>query len=205
MNKPQQARSQQTYDKLLDAAANLLDAKSFEEMTISDIVAEAGCSVGAFYGRFKDKDALLHALDARYVDQQLAAGQDWVNQGSRPERTLNELILDLMNMLHQTIHRDPGLLRTLVLRARLYPDPRFREQEARLNAVVPEIIKILMTHHTEIKHPDPEMAIATGFLQAYLTMREALSWDHIGQNFPVSGKHLTEELARSFSAYLQYK
>jgi AcrR family transcriptional regulator len=203
MNKPQQARSQKTYDNLLDAAIRLLDSKSFEEMTIADIVSGAGCSVGAFYGRFKDKDALLHALDARYVDRQLADGKAWIERVAGTGLPLAELVQDLIGMLYHSLSQDLGLLRTLILKARLYPDPRFREQEARLNAVVPQIVRTFLAHQDEIKHPDPPTAVSVGFMQAYLTLRETLAWQHIGQNFPLSGEQLVQELARSFNAYLQ--
>ena len=204
MSIPQQARSRRTYESILDAATALLEEKSFEEMTILDIVQAAGCSVGAFYGRFKDKDALLHALDARYVDRQLESAREWIAHGPRTDLRLADLIDDLLRMTTTLLNQDLGLLRTLILRARLYPDQRFRDQEARLNAVVPELVQIILAHADEIKHPDPPLAAATGFLQAYLTLRETLAWSHIGQGFPLAREALASELARSFSAYLKH-
>jgi AcrR family transcriptional regulator len=36
---------------------------------VADIVREARSSVGVFYSRFADKDALLHTLDERFADE----------------------------------------------------------------------------------------------------------------------------------------
>ena len=56
---PQQARSQETLGRILDAAEALVAEKGFDDTPISEIVQRAGSSVGAFYTRFPAKDALL--------------------------------------------------------------------------------------------------------------------------------------------------
>src|SRR5881398_1851649 len=63
---PQQTRSQETLDRILDAAESVLEEKSFSEATLVEIMERAGVTVGAFYRRFPDKDALLHLLDERF-------------------------------------------------------------------------------------------------------------------------------------------
>ena len=56
-----QARSRETRDRLLAVGRELLDRGGFEETHIADIVRDAGCSVGAFYQRFPDKEAFFTA------------------------------------------------------------------------------------------------------------------------------------------------
>ena len=73
---PQQARSQQTLDRLLDAAEALAAEKGFDDTTVAEVARRAGSSVGAFYTRFKDKDGLLHALYDRYYEQAIATADD---------------------------------------------------------------------------------------------------------------------------------
>ena len=65
--RPKQARSQQTLERLLDAAEALLGERRWSEVSIADIVRRAKSSVGGFYGRFRDKDELLLALHERFV------------------------------------------------------------------------------------------------------------------------------------------
>src|SRR5256886_1980249 len=66
---PQQTRSQETLDRILNAAERVLEEKSFTEATLAEIMERAGVTVGAFYRRFPDKDALLHLLDERFFHE----------------------------------------------------------------------------------------------------------------------------------------
>src|SRR5438552_1394828 len=66
---PQQVRSRETLDRILDAAEQVLDEKAFGEATLAEIMERAGVTVGAFYRRFPDKDALLHHLDERFFNE----------------------------------------------------------------------------------------------------------------------------------------
>ena len=52
---PQQARSQATLARLLDATEVLLDEAPFDDLSVQDICKAAKSSVGAFYARFADK------------------------------------------------------------------------------------------------------------------------------------------------------
>ena len=69
---PRQARSQETLDRILDAAEALVAEKGFEDSPVSEIVQRAESSVGAFYARFHDKEGLLHALYERYYEEAVA-------------------------------------------------------------------------------------------------------------------------------------
>ena len=69
---PRQARSEETLERLLDAAEELLAERGFDEITVPEIASKAKSSVGAFYARFKDKDGLLHALHQRTCDEAYA-------------------------------------------------------------------------------------------------------------------------------------
>ena len=57
-------------DQLLDAAARVFARQGYEGTRIQDIVAEAGLSTGAVYGRFRSKNELLReAVITRSVPQ----------------------------------------------------------------------------------------------------------------------------------------
>lgn len=67
-----QARSRKTRDALIAAAWKLLQARPWQDISINDIVKLGGSSVGAFYSRFKDKEALLEALAAEWLEERWA-------------------------------------------------------------------------------------------------------------------------------------
>src|SRR2546427_740385 len=69
---PQQARSSATYRRLLDAAETLLQEKSFDALTVAEVATRAGVTIGGFYARFADKEALLEALEEQVTETVLA-------------------------------------------------------------------------------------------------------------------------------------
>jgi AcrR family transcriptional regulator len=72
VTEPLQARSQETLARFLEAADQLLREKPFEDITIAEIVEHADRTVGSFYARFADKEALLRTLAQRVLDQLIA-------------------------------------------------------------------------------------------------------------------------------------
>jgi len=72
---PQQARSQKTLERLLDAAEELIAERGVGAVTVSEVVRRAESSVGAFYARFPDKDALLSTLQERSCAEALATSE----------------------------------------------------------------------------------------------------------------------------------
>ncbi len=57
-----QQRSEQTHEKLLQSGLDLLRDGGFDDISIAQISARAGCSVGSFYLRFRNKEAFFKFL-----------------------------------------------------------------------------------------------------------------------------------------------
>lgn len=57
-----QARSQATFNALIQAGRRVMGAQDFEAVRISEIARTAGASVGAFYGRFANKEVFFSAI-----------------------------------------------------------------------------------------------------------------------------------------------
>jgi AcrR family transcriptional regulator len=57
-----QQRSEQTHEKLLQSGLDLLRDGVFDDISIAQISARAGCSVGSFYLRFRNKEAFFKFL-----------------------------------------------------------------------------------------------------------------------------------------------
>lgn len=89
---PRQLRSGESLAKMLDAGRSLIEQHAnFDLVLVSDVIRTAGTSNGAFYGRFKDKDAFIASvLDAAFADIQADAdkvmrGDPAWSQGTAPE------------------------------------------------------------------------------------------------------------------------
>ena len=204
IHKPQQTRSRRTMQNILDAAAALLDDKSFNEISINEIVARAGCSVGAFYGRFQDKDALLQALDEEYFRELLDRVQAAILDQEHATLDLPEIIRRLVQALYEVLDRRRGLMRTLILAARTQPDPRFRQREDQIMQAFPQLMAVLLAQREHIHHPDPERAVQFGFFLNWHAMQDMVLWDHLAARIPFQGVALVKELTRAYLAYLDY-
>lgn len=66
--RPRQARSMVTMDAILEATIQVLLADGLQRMTTTRVAVRAGVSVGTMYQYFPHKQALLYALNERYLD-----------------------------------------------------------------------------------------------------------------------------------------
>jgi AcrR family transcriptional regulator len=206
VQQPRQARSRETMNQMLDAAAQILEIKTFEDLTIVEVVEKAGTSVGAFYGRFRDKDGLLQALDERFFQVFERAFGELVSQPGFAQRSISFIVRNTAAFMAEQYSRNQGLLRSLNLKARLYGDSNFKERERRAwNELFPKLHKILLTRRAEIRHPNPSLAIELGFKQMFYTMREIMLWEPLRGSQPYETDALIAELSRACLAYLDAK
>lgn len=199
---PQQTRSRKTMNRILGASQSLLEEKGFDELTIAEIVQHAGCSVGAFYGRFRDKDALLHALDERFFQEFTAESEVILNARRWEGKPIAEIIEAAIAFLVGVYSEQRGVLRALSLRARLSHDVRFGEREQTAWELFPRLQELLLARADEIAHPNPELAVRLGFLQVFYALREIILWEHLKSGFSISNDQLVSELTCSYLAYL---
>jgi AcrR family transcriptional regulator len=155
---PQQARSQQTLDRILASAEVLIADKGFEDTPISEIVRHAGSSVGAFYARFEDKHALLHAISGRFVEQAMATADSVLDPTRWKNAPVDAVVRSVVRFLVSIYREQAGLLRAFVIRN--HTDPEFRARQERLTLYVNRGLReLLLERGDEIGHPDPERAI----------------------------------------------
>ena len=201
---PQQTRSQETLDRILDAAEQVLNEKVFSEATLAEIMQRAGETVGAFYRRFPDKDALLHLLDERYFREL----HERADAEFSPPRWAGASAADIVSHFCReavALYRARrGLLRSLFLRARV--DPVLQASARRVNGEYIGRLKMLMlARRDELSHPDPERAVELGYMVVVGALRETLLfgevWPHPER---VVDDRLAGELARMYLAYLGF-
>jgi AcrR family transcriptional regulator len=199
---PQQARSQRTLDRILDAAEAMVTEKGFEDTTVAEVARRAGSSVGAFYNRFRDKDGLLYALYERYLEQAVATADDALDPARWEGATVAEILTSVVRFL-VTIYRERGgVLRAFVLRNRT--DPDFRARQERLSHYVSEKLGgLLLARRDEISHPNPELASSFGLTMAFSTIESTVLFDETRSSaLALSDDALAAELAQAILAYL---
>jgi AcrR family transcriptional regulator len=131
---PQQARSQGTEARLLAAAEPLFSEVPVADVSVAALAKAAGVSVGAFYGRFTDKDAFVAAFFERYLDDgrrratELFASADW------PTESVAEMARAFVAYRLRHYQRHRRLLHALVVHLRSQGSPALRETAARFAA-----------------------------------------------------------------------
>ena len=198
----QQARSQLTLERLLDSAEALIAEKGFADVPVADIARRAGVSVGAFYSRLRDKDALLHCLQDRFVAEARATADAALEPESWRGASIAEIGRQAIAFMVE-IHRErAGILREILGRA--HSDPEIVERKEQLIAYICERLqRLLLERRQEISHPDPEAASGFAFRLLLGVLKEAILFggpDMYG--IPRTDDSLGEELTRAFLGYL---
>jgi AcrR family transcriptional regulator len=155
---PLQARSRDTVDVILRAAARLLAAKGYAATTTNHIAEHAGVSIGSLYEYFPNKDALLVALMDAHLRQGEAimaqAAGETLPHGDDVERVVRGFVRAMVDF-HA---RDRALHRVLFEEAPL--PPRIRRRLAALEQQVTDWVEAWLRAHPGVTRRDPHLAAA---------------------------------------------
>ena len=81
--------------RILDAARELLEARSWHDVPLADVMAAAGLSRTAFYRHFEDRDQLLLALLEHAGLQLQDSGEAWKRGAGEPVAALRAGLAEL--------------------------------------------------------------------------------------------------------------
>lgn len=196
---PRQARSQETLERILEAAEELLLEKEFETIAVTEIAKRARSSVGALYARFADKEALLRCLLERFHAQAV----DTVWAALAPERweeaTAEEFLEASMRFLIRVFRERRHFVTACARRAA--EDGEVAEMGQRLGELVAERLEALLSRRDEgIGHPNPVRAIR---LCVWLIMSAFESRAVFAPRPELSDAALAAEVAALCRGYLQ--
>ncbi len=199
---PRQRRSQESLERILDAAELLIRERGFDNMTIAEVVHRSGSSVGSLYARFRNKLGLLQAVQVRYharVENAIAA--EFGGDGPRDE-CLEDAVGRIVRVLCDYLLNEPELFRAFVLQA--VSDPRIRAQGERASSKRRDsVVEVLLAHRAEIRHPDPDLAARWFYTMCMAVLRERITF---GEKAELSGAFLdgtmVAELTRTATSYL---
>lgn len=114
IRRPRQERSRRSLQGVLDATRELLAEKTFDELSITEILARSGQSTGRFYARFSGKEAVFQELCRRFESQvQEQVAEEVARWEGLPLATRVERLVRLVAMLN--VENRP-ILRSMLLR-----------------------------------------------------------------------------------------
>lgn len=154
---PQQQRSIESTQRMLDAAESLISEGGLEALTVDAVVRRAGTSNGSLYARFGDRLGLLAAVQDRFLDRlgDLHRHQAGVIvQADDLHEALEATATSFIDIFVE--HRnafDAFMLQTLSI-------PEFRERGSQATrASATELARVLDKFGDEITHPRPAVAV----------------------------------------------
>ncbi|GAA0355538.1 TetR/AcrR family transcriptional regulator [Bowmanella denitrificans] len=106
-NLPSQKRSIARQEQILEVAGELLEKLGPAALTTIRIAEEVGISVGTLYHYFPNKEAILHAMGQRWL-QQMA--NTLTQDEHYSPATLQEFVELFVNHMHQLYRKQRGLL-----------------------------------------------------------------------------------------------
>lgn len=122
---PQQQRSREREKALLRAGLHLTETRDWDDVKVSDIAAEIGCSTGTFYTRFHNKDAYFDVLLDLLVQAMVRHTEAFHAAPARTRETATEFVAHWVHMGVQSFRQHRGLYATAMLKLRrLMPGAR---------------------------------------------------------------------------------
>ncbi|MFQ5511410.1 MAG: TetR/AcrR family transcriptional regulator [Candidatus Krumholzibacteriia bacterium] len=198
---PLQARSRESHRRILEAAGELLDRQSFEAVTVAEIARRSKSSVGAFYARFEDKDALLEQLDGLCAEELAAAGRGDVVGLGAGAADLEERIEAAVGFYVGLYRRRAGVIRALRVRERGRMRTRFGERMKESERAL--LVAPVLAARRRVDHPDPQLASTLGALMVTRALEERILFPEMTESpTPITDAAFTKELARAYLAYL---
>lgn len=117
---PQQARSRQRFNQILDAAAQVFEEVGYEAATTEAIATRANTSIGSLYRFFPDKSAIRYALAERYAEQLRVLFAEIFNPEAT-ERALATVLSDAVDAYDRFYTTQPGY-RVVFLHSQASPE-----------------------------------------------------------------------------------
>jgi AcrR family transcriptional regulator len=202
---PKQERSARSMERILAATEKLLETRSFEEISVTEIVRKAHSSVGSFYARFADKEALLPALHERQGLRLARERTRFLESADWSQLDLRQIAERLVREMAVGLRSQQGLMRAIGLYARTRSGPRPTRARASRVRTLEAAHALLLARRDEINHPDPELAVRIGLFMVGAACREKILFggaSHAAAT-EVSDQKLIAELTHALVAYLR--
>jgi AcrR family transcriptional regulator len=200
---PQQDRSRDTQARFARAAKRLMArGKSFDAITVADLVKEADSSVGAFYARFRDKTALLHVLQIELYKEGVATAEDGL-KAAVAAKSSEAVARGFVTLAISTYRQHEGLRRALFVQ--MCND---KELRARATALAREtcasLVKLLESRFPDAPAERTRTVADVGHRIVYAVLDQRMMF---GNETPtgreIDDKTLGDELAVAINGYVQ--
>lgn len=168
---PRQQRARQTVQRLLDAAAELIEDHGLETLTTNRIAEHAGVNIASLYQYFPHKDAIVAALVESWLQEVTRQLGDMLSPAMDMPIAESTRLWCQAGLMY--FRQRPALL-ALLLRVRDRPDdwPAARQLELRLMEIMR---RFLLPRRDALATPDLDLGIQTAYTAAAAVLLRQLT------------------------------
>lgn len=187
---------------MLAAARQLMAETGGIDFTLTDVSKAGKVSIGSIYCRFDSKDALLHAVQVRVLEEVDAEQFALIDQADAKARGLGDLVYQLVEGMAENFRANAPLMRPLMLMAS--HDETVAATGKRSYAKVADRVReVLLKYDAEILQDDPRRAVDSAYRVLYASIARYLGFgSSVGAAWEGDWKVLKEDLAAMIAAFL---
>ncbi len=202
----QQKRSAETQRKILAVVERLIQKGQFDKVNVQEIARQAGCSIGAFYGRFSDKNAALFGFYDVRCEKLEQSAQDILTLDRPSKRALSDILDDFIESIVNLDTEHAHFLRASAVLSGSERAQPFLKRAQMMNANILNLLSLLLEKRGgEFEHPHPRVAAQFVLAIVGSLSREAvLVGEHLAQE-QFDCQSFTDELKRAIYGYLGVK
>ena len=157
---PQQQRGRAREKALIHAGLRLTETRDWDDVKVSDIAAEIGCSTGTFYTRFHNKDAYFDVLLDLLVQAMVRHTEAFHADPRRGSESAAEFVGHWVHMGVQSFRQHRGLYATAMLKLRrLEPAARAASPLVRLREASRARLLQTMAQHAGWSAPSAQQRL----------------------------------------------
>jgi AcrR family transcriptional regulator len=186
-------------EALFTAGRERLKKKLIDDLSIEELCASIGCTVGVFYRRFKDKESYFAALQAVILEQRDEAFREMLSRAKAVHSSLEDCCDALASGMVGVYRRDAGVFRSSLMRLKQH-----RESWAPFKRQGRQHRKLLVSwFQDQLPHmPKEELELRVKFIHQVIsgTLVHALLND--AGPLSIHDRRIVRELGKLASRYL---
>jgi AcrR family transcriptional regulator len=197
---PRQKRGQDTWDRLLDAAEELLADEGYEGFTLTAVSGRAGVSNGAIYWRVDSMESLFVAVHERVVARLDAENAIYDEDAPWEGLCAAEVVDRAVHALSDGFRRHERVLRALILRTGSDRAASERGAVAVRDAAgrfTGRVARALAAEGCR----EPDVVAATIFRVAFGALTARITWPEQEAGPEISWERFVEDLCEMASVY----
>lgn len=163
---PKQDRSRISLRRLLETAEKMLERDGHANFTLQALSKRAKVSIGSIYHLFENKQELIRELQVRFLDRVEQEHALVINELRREELHLERLVPAAIRDYGEYLRRISRMLRVFMQLAPTDPvlarnGKKYHDQSMK------DFELLLLDRRDEIRHPEPERAVAASYTVMY--------------------------------------